>query len=276
MARSGFAPAVSIVTGGASGIGLALARELAARGSAVVVADLDAAAAERAASGLGPKASARAVDVADGAAVTALVEDVVGEHGRLDCMVNNAGILLNGPFETYDENHWRRALDVNLMGVVHGSTAAHAVMLRQGAGTILNTGSLAGLMVAPRQLPYTVSKHAVVAFSRGLALEAGRRGIGVHVVCPAFVDTKLLDEPYRVGPRTGSFRTYARALQPKLLTPDVVAAKAIAGVEAGRTVIPVGLLAHALWRAERAMPGLSDAGSALTARISDRLNGKRR
>ncbi|TBT85856.1 SDR family NAD(P)-dependent oxidoreductase [Propioniciclava sinopodophylli] len=91
-------------------------------------------------------------------------------------MVNNAGILLNGPFGEYDEGHWRRALDVNLLGVVHGSQAAYAVMTRQGSGTILNTGSLAGLMVAPRQLPYTVTKQAVVAAAAmARALEPGRR-----------------------------------------------------------------------------------------------------
>lgn len=203
MNRRTFAPERSIVTGGASGIGFSIARSLVERGGHVAIADLDADAAGAAAASLGPRASAHALDVADAADVQALVDGVVAEHGRLDCMVNNAGILLNGPVDEYDAGHWRRAVDVNLLGVVHGSRAAYDVMVRQGHGTILNTGSLAGLMVAPRQLPYTVTKHAVVAFSRGLALEAGRRGVGVHVLCPAFVDTKLLDEPLAPGGARG-------------------------------------------------------------------------
>lgn len=276
MNRRTFAPERSIVTGGASGIGFSIARSLVERGGHVAIADLDADAAGAAAASLGPRASAHALDVADAADVQALVDGVVAEHGRLDCMVNNAGILLNGPVDEYDAGHWRRAVDVNLLGVVHGSRAAHDVMVRQGHGTILNTGSLAGLMVAPRQLPYTVTKHAVVAFSRGLALEAGRRGVGVHVLCPAFVDTKLLDEPLAPGAHVGSFRRHARSLQPRLLTPAEVAAAALVGVERGRTVIPVGWLAQALWRLERAVPGVVDWGSARTAAATDRRTGKAR
>lgn len=270
-----FAPRVAIVTGAASGIGFALARELITRGATVVVADLDADATARAVANLGPSASAHVLDVADATAVAALVDSVAAEHGRLDAMVNNAGILLNGPFDEYDTSHWRRAIDVNLMGVVNGSSAAYRVMTEQGSGTILNTGSLAGLMVAPRQLPYTVTKQAVVALSRGLAQEAGRRGVGVHVVCPAFVDTKLLDETYAASEHAGSFRRYARSLQPRLLSPRQVAVAAIEGIEKGRTVIPVGALAHALWRAERLVPRVVDWGSARTGAGLDKKTGKR-
>ncbi|MCG7322653.1 SDR family NAD(P)-dependent oxidoreductase [Arsenicicoccus bolidensis] len=274
MARTPFAPRVSLVTGGAAGIGRALAVEIGRRGSRVVIADIDAAAAERTAAELradGLTVTARGVDVADAAAMDDLVREVVATEGRLDAMVNNAGILVNGPFEEFDDHHWRRALDVNLLGVVNGSRAVLAVMREQGSGTIINTGSLAGLMVSPRMLPYTVSKQAVVAFSRGLALEVAAQGIGVHVFCPAFVDTKLLDEPYDATTHAGDFRRYARTLQPRLTTSETVARRAIRGVEAGSTVIPVGLLAQALWRSDRFLPGLTDRGSRQACERQDRI-----
>ncbi|GAB3709099.1 hypothetical protein GCM10028815_23220 [Mariniluteicoccus flavus] len=149
-------------------------------------------------------------------------------------------------------------------------------MSKQGFGAILNAGSLAGLMISPRMLPYMVTKQAVVAFSRGLAIEAKPRGIGVHVICPDFVDTKLLDEPLDPGAHAGSFRTFAKSLQPKLTTPETVADKAIAGIERGRVVIPVGRFANFMWRSDRFLPGVTDFGSGFAARKEDQRAGFRR
>lgn len=266
-------PRVSIVTGAGSGIGHALAVELARRGSHVVVADIDGERAESAAAGLargGLRASSATVDVADADAVTELVERTATDLGSLDLMANNAGILFSGPAAETTLRQWDRAIDVNLRGVVNGSQAAYRVMLGQGSGTILNTGSLAGLMVSPRMLPYTVTKHAVVTYSRALRIEAKPRGIDVSVVCPAFVDTPLLDEPYEATSTTGDFRQYAKRLQPRLQTPELVALRALRGVEAGKAVIPVGTLAQLLWRAERFVPRVADWGSSKTAQREDR------
>src|SRR4051794_22041738 len=136
---------VAIVTGGGSGIGEALSRALAARGDTVVVADIDGAAAERVAGDIGARAQAAKVDVRDAAGVQALVDDTVAQHGRLDIMVNNAGIAVGGDVLELSVAHWDRIIDVNLRGVVHGVQAAYPVMARQRSGQIVNTASMAGL-----------------------------------------------------------------------------------------------------------------------------------
>jgi NAD(P)-dependent dehydrogenase (short-subunit alcohol dehydrogenase family) len=252
-----FAPEVSVVTGGGSGIGRAIATELARRGSHVVVADLDGSRAKQVAGELGDRASAAEVDVVDAEAVRALVTDTTERHGRLDVMVNNAGVAIGGLLEELDERHWTKALDVNLRGVVNGVSAAYPVMLAQGSGHILNTASLAGLIPAPAMLPYTTTKHAVVGLSTALRAEAASRGVRVSVVCPAFVDTPLLDEVYAAPASFGggsSVRSRVRMVQPRFLTPEVVAARAVEGLARNRAVIPVGWLAHALWRLNRFAP----------------------
>ena len=164
--RSDFSPQVSIVTGGGSGIGLAIAAELVARGSSVVVADIDPVKAQGAATRLGPSASPATLDVADADAVTALVDRVVEERGRLDVMVNNAGVAIGGLLEELDERHWAKALDVNLRGVIHGVTAAYPHLRRQGHGSILNTASLAGL------IPAVLLSSAPLAAPRAVVMSA--------------------------------------------------------------------------------------------------------
>ncbi|KRE56886.1 SDR family oxidoreductase [Phycicoccus sp. Soil748] len=279
--RKAFAPQVSIVTGGASGIGKAIAAELVARGSHVVIADLDLVAAQAAARELGPRTDAVELDVVDAAAVRAVVDAVVAEHGRLDVMVNNAGIGLGGLLEELDERHWDKAIDVNLRGVVHGVTAAYTVMRRQGSGHILNTASLAGLIPAPSMLPYTTTKHAVVGLSTALRAEAAALGIRVSVLCPGFVDTPLLDSMYEAPASFGgsSVRSRVRMLQPRFLTAEHTARRAVDGLAADKAVIPVGFLAHLSWRGLRYAPPLARAVIQLQAtgarRITERAAGRR-
>jgi NAD(P)-dependent dehydrogenase (short-subunit alcohol dehydrogenase family) len=272
--RKEFEPKVSIVTGGASGIGLAIATELVARGSFVVLADLDGDAAARAAAGLGPQASAASLDVADAEAVTTLVQRVVADHGRLDVMVNNAGVAIGGLLEELDQRHWAKALDVNLRGVIHGVTAAYEVMSAQGSGHILNTASLGGLIPAPAMLPYTTTKHAVVGLSTALRAEAASRGVRVSVLCPGFVDTPLLDDLYEAPPRFGgnSVRARVRLLQPRFLTAEHTAKRAVDGLVANRAVIPVGAMAHVTWRLARYAPPVVRAMVQAQATGQRRLN----
>jgi NAD(P)-dependent dehydrogenase (short-subunit alcohol dehydrogenase family) len=278
--RQAFEPKVSIVTGGASGIGRAVAAELIARGSHVVIADLNAEAAARAAADLGPHASAATLDVADAAAVTALLHQVVADHGRLDVMVNNAGIAIGGLLEELDERHWTKALDVNLRGVINGVTAAYEVMRAQGSGHILNTASLAGLIPAPAMLPYTTTKHAVVGLSTALRAEAASLGVRVSVLCPGFVDTPLLDDLYEAPASFGgsSVRSRVRLLQPRLLTAELTAKRAVDGLAANKAVIPVGAMAHLTWRGLRYAPWLTraviQAQASGARRLSERSTAK--
>lgn len=115
----------------------------------------------------------------------------------------------------------------------------------------------------------------MVPYSRALAIEARARRVRVHVVCPGFVDTKLLDEPLRPGAHTGSFRRYVRTLQPRLLAPEDVAQAALRGIERGRVVIPVGSFTRAIWGLERLSPTLMDAASRFATRQENRKAGLR-
>ena len=184
---------VAIVTGGASGIGRALCEELARRGAIVVVADINYAGAQSVAAAIGGKARAAALDVTNAQDVERLVEDTIRAEGRLDYMFNNAGIGVGGEVRDLSLDDWRTAIDINLWGVIYGTTAAYAAMMRQGSGHIVNTASAAGLVGEPGLIPYSVTKSAVVALSTALRAEAHTFGVRVSVVCPGFVDTAIFE-----------------------------------------------------------------------------------
>src|SRR4051794_31394559 len=150
---------IAIVTGGASGIGRAIATALVRRGDTVTVADIDKQRAEEVAERLSELGTAEAagLDVTDAEAVGALFGSVKDRHGRLDLVFNNAGIAVGGGTEELTLDHWNKTIDVNLRGVVHGVHAAYPIMLAQGSGHIVNTASLAGLVPAPMMLPYTTT-----------------------------------------------------------------------------------------------------------------------
>jgi NAD(P)-dependent dehydrogenase (short-subunit alcohol dehydrogenase family) len=160
-----FKDAVAIITGGAAGIGRCLAEQLAAAGARVVIADIDFEKAEQVASSLcniGGRIEALALDVSRAADVESAVNSVAELHGRLDYMFNNAAVAVAGEFRDLSPEHFRRTLDVNVMGVVHGSMAAYRVMLRQRTGHIVNVSSMTGLLPTPMLSAYSTSKHAIV------------------------------------------------------------------------------------------------------------------
>ena len=185
-----FANTVAIITGGASGIGLALAKELRKRGGIVIIADTAKEAALRVAESL--DVQAEVVDVCDAAAMQALVQSVMATHGRLDYIFNNAGILISGEVTQTTSEDWKRIFDVNLHGVVNGIQAAYPIFIEQGFGHIVNTASSAGLLPCPSLVAYSASKHAVVGLSQGLRAEAYRYGVKVSAVCPGFVKTNIV------------------------------------------------------------------------------------
>ncbi|MGW2144835.1 SDR family NAD(P)-dependent oxidoreductase [Nonomuraea bangladeshensis] len=259
----------AIVTGGASGIGRALARALAARGVAVTVADLNEPA-DLTGWGKGELEYAR-VDVTDAEAVAALVERVAGERGRLDFMVNNAGIAVGGTALEMTRAHWDRTIDVNLRGVVHGVLAAYPIMVRQGHGNIVNTASMAGLVPAPLMLPYTATKHAVVGLSLALRAEAAEHGVRVCVVCPGFVDTPLLDNANPGLPATRIGAAARQAIGPgRLYSADALAADVLRGMAHGKAVIAAPASARIAWRLARLWPGGAVRVAGLAARLVNR------
>ena len=189
--------AVAVVTGAASGIGLALVEALSAEGASVVMADVDAAALgeqrERLAS-LGRRVHDVPTDVTDPSAVDALGEAAVDRFGQLNVAVNNAGIVNGGVTWELPLEDWHRVLDVNLWGVIHGVRAFVPRILASGRpGHVVNTASMAAVLAVGRLAPYTVAKHGVLGLSDVLRLDLERVGapIGVSVVLPGSIRTGM-------------------------------------------------------------------------------------
>ncbi|YCK36030.1 SDR family NAD(P)-dependent oxidoreductase [Actinomadura sp. ATCC 39365] len=258
---------VAVVTGGASGIGRAVARELRSRGVAVVIADVDEQAGKQAAADFGLEFAR--LDVTDAEAVAALVTRVKAERGRLDFLFNNAGIAVGGRTRELTLDHWNRTIDVNLRGVVHGVHAAYPIMVDQGFGHIVNTASLAGLVPAPLMLPYTTSKHAVVGLSLALRAEAAAYGVRVSVICPGFIDTPLLDHANPGLPQNeiaAHARRAAVRAQGRLYPVDALAEDILRGVARNKALIVAPASGRIAWRAARLWPSAAVRVAGLAVR----------
>lgn len=252
--------ATAIVTGGGSGIGRAVVRALGTRGAVVIVADIDVSAARAAAHEGGPAAEARELDVRDADAFSACVRAVIERHGRLDYLFNNAGVAVAGEAFDLPLAAWQRLIDINIRGVVNGVHAAYPVMVAQRAGHIVNTASLAGLAPTPLHVPYAMTKHAIVGLSTSLRAEAAALGVRVSVLCPAAVETPLLDDDGARNLTGNIWRPHVRRFLTRLAGPPVSAASvadgALAGVDRNLGVIVVPRRARLVWRMARLFPAL--------------------
>lgn len=188
---------VAFITGGASGIGLAMARCFAREGVKVVLADIEAAALEAAEADLrasGADVVGVTCDVSDHASVVAASERAIDAFGKIHILCNNAGVAPAGEIDATTPKDWQWCLGVNLMGVVHGIQALVPKIKAQGeGGHVVNTASIAGLVALPTLGIYTASKYAVVGISETLRGELAPAGIGVSLLCPSFVNTRLHD-----------------------------------------------------------------------------------
>jgi 3-oxoacyl-[acyl-carrier protein] reductase len=187
---------VSIVTGASQGIGETIACDLAVEGAAVVLVDVQLDKLEavvRSIVDAGGKAEAHQADVADAAAVERVVAAVAAAHGRIDHLVNNAGITRDGLLMRMREEDWDAVLRVNLKGTFIFSKAVIRTMIAAKYGRIVNIASVAGLMGNAGQANYAASKAGVIAFARSLAREVGARGITVNAVAPGFIATAMTD-----------------------------------------------------------------------------------
>ncbi len=187
---------VAIVTGGSQGIGETIARDLAAEGARVVLVDIQKDKLEAVAGSIvesGGLAEGREVDVSDTAAVERAVAAVSAAHGRIDHLINNAGITRDGLLMRMKEEDWDAVLRVNLKGTFNFSKAVLRTMIAARYGRIVNIASVAGLMGNAGQANYAASKAGVIGFARSLAREVGSRGITVNAVAPGFIVSAMTE-----------------------------------------------------------------------------------
>ena len=223
---------VALVTGGGSGIGRGIALALAGAGMHVVVADIELDAAEAVATELGAEASADSVDVTDPAAVEALADRCFERHGGVDVLCNNAGVIGPTPLGPESVDNWRWIVDVNILGVAHVINAFVPRMVARvgdtgGEAHIVNTASMAGLRAGDgwAHSAYGASKFAVVSMSRNLRGELAGSGIGVSVLCPGGVDTRIWEAGRNRPAERGGPEAYERPdrlLPARVLDPLVV------------------------------------------------------
>lgn len=246
---------VAVITGGASGIGLATARQLAQRGVNLCLVDREpdalatAAAALRAAGDV--RVEAEVCDVSDYAAMQALAADVVETFGRVDIVFNNAGVAVGGPIAEMSHDDWRWIIDVDLWGPIHGVEVFLPHLRSQGeGGHVLFTSSFAGLVPNVGLGPYCVAKYGVVALAEVLRRELREENIGVSVLCPMRVSTNIGSSERNRDERYGSVEAVAEGsgqvldkdeanpdLAGRVLTVDEVAAQVVAAIEDNRLYI---------------------------------------
>ena len=201
----------ALVTGGGRGIGAAISEALARQGASISLIGRHSqaleAAANRIAASHGVRTATATADVVDDAAVRKAVSNITGALGAPTILVNNAGIAVSAPFLKSDAVFWRKVLDVDLMGTVHCTQAVLPAMIEAKWGRIVNIASTAGVTGSAYITAYCAAKHAVVGFTRALAMETVRTGITVNAVCPGYTETDMTRENIaQITQKTGRSR----------------------------------------------------------------------
>jgi 3-hydroxybutyrate dehydrogenase len=246
------------VTGGAGGIGRAIATALAAAGATIIVADRDGPAARAVAADL-PNAEPREVDLSDAAACVSLIETVGERHQRLDILVNAAGFQHIAPIVEFPLERWNAILQTMLTAPFILIQAALPRMVARGWGRIVNIGSIHSVVASPHKVAYVAAKHGLLGLTRAVALESGRHGVTCNAVCPAYVRTPLVEAQIAGQAKATGIPEQevvervmlADASIPRLLEADEVAAyvgflcsDAAAGITGSAQMIDGGWTAH--------------------------------
>jgi 2-hydroxycyclohexanecarboxyl-CoA dehydrogenase len=250
------AGARALVTGAGSGIGRAIAVELARKGSHVLAVDIHGETAEKTAlacTEVGPDAHGLACDVADVTAVHRLADTVAADHGPLDVLVNNAGVGMSGRLADMTIDDWRWIRGVNLDGVVHCCHTFGPALVERGGGHVVNVASALAYTMRATEPAYVATKAAVLALSRCLRADWGAAGVGVTAVCPGVVDTPIVESARFVGDdgemADKAGRLFSRGHPPELVARDVVVA-----IRMNKAVATSGWEAKLAWWAHRFLP----------------------
>ena len=245
---------VAVITGGASGIGLAMATRFAAEGMRLVLADIEEAVLEEAAAGLrenGAEVLTVQTDCGDAASMDNLAEESLGHYGSVHIVCNNAGVGARGTMWELGVNDWEFVLRVNLWGVIHGVRVFTPHLLEQDEGHIVNTGSMAGLVSVSGTGAYNVSKHGVVTLSETLygELQDAGSNVGVSVLCPGIISTNLRNsernrpehlrnlDAEAVRARTENTPGFNETVRLQALSPEWAAECVFEGIKANRFYI---------------------------------------
>lgn len=252
-----FAGKVVIITGGARGLGRGLTDALARGGAKLVVGDIDSAAASALCDELsraGGSATAMAVDVTDAASVERLVEQAVAMHGRIDYMINNAGIAAGGEFQDVSADTIRRVVEIDLLGAAYGTLAAYRQMVRQRGGHIVNIASMLGLFPNPLAAAYVAAKHGLAGLTQSVSAEADAYGISLTLVCPGYIATDL----FRAGTFEGRLRSdnVVERIPFRLIDVDTAVSRTLEAVLARRSVAVFPFYGRVLWWIHRFSPRL--------------------
>lgn len=220
---------VAIVTGAGRGIGAAIAEAFVREGASVVIAELDAATGTATAARMGPAARFAPTDVTDQASVDSLVADTCDRFGRIDVLVNNAGInVFHTPLETSDDE-WRRCMAVELEGVWRMCRAVLPAMLRQNGGSIVNIASSHSFTIIPGTFPYPIAKHGLLGLTRSLGIEYAANNIRVNAIAPGYIETDLAIDYWNSfpDPEAEKRRTYDLHPPRRIGRPEEVAMTAV-------------------------------------------------
>jgi NADP-dependent 3-hydroxy acid dehydrogenase YdfG len=251
-----FEDKVAIVTGGATGIGKALASALLARGAKVVITGRRANRLDEAeqALGGGDRLVTAVNDVTDFDALKRVVDETIERWGAVDLMINNAGAGMAGEVKDSTLEDWDRMWSVNVKGVVNGVHAVYSHMIARGAGHIVNISSGAGLVPQGGMAHYVAAKHAVTGLSMSLRMEARQYGVKVTVACPGAIESEILE--------TSTFRGLdgekLREKAPKIfMSADECARQILRGVAKNRGIVPVTKITKVNWALYRVSPSIS-------------------
>jgi NAD(P)-dependent dehydrogenase (short-subunit alcohol dehydrogenase family) len=266
--RRNFQGTTVVVSGAGGGLGRSLARAFGRAGSRVVLLDRDGSAVERAAAELVEEridAFALCCDVTDEQACARAIGEVVSRCGRVDVLVNNAGITHRSAFEATQTEVLRRVMDVNLFGAVHLTRPALPA-LKQSRGLVIAVSSVAGYTPLIARTGYAASKHALHGLFESLRTELAPDGVDVMMVCPSFVATGI--DRNALGPAGGA-ATHAQVVVGRRLDPDHVAQQIVRGAERNRRLLLIGRTARAAWWLNRIAPAAYER--IMSRRLRDEL-----